>query len=284
MFTSLKTISEKVYFSDNFLTRNKELKYVGGDSNYIPEQGSLTVFRYMRISNLGEMMNGKMRFESPFRWTDPFEYLFYESDIKIGNKTYSVACCCFTLDSSSNEESLWKVHSNNSQNANDTIIRVAMKLDVLCKTLAKSNPDYTFYVSDVDYSMSREQILNLHTKRQGKYKSIDEYITDLTIKRRAFKFENELRIFAVKEGIIQFKDFFCMINIKFTKSLITSVTLPPLDPKNNKNNYSKQQEQESNKLKHLLKVKIKYKNKIYQSRLYDIEKKNIMEKSNKRKQ
>ncbi len=283
MFEPLEQISKSVYFSDNFLMRNNNLKYVGGKENYVPAQGSLTVYHYLRISNLKEIMNGKCRFESPLRWNDPFEYLFYQPDIQIGNKTYNVVCYCFTLDAFSNEEGLWKVHGNNDSEEDKTIIRAAIKLDKLCKTLATSNPFWTFYVTEIDYSMDRDNILKHYYKRKDTpYQSIEEYIKDLSFKRKAFKYENELRIFAVIDSeIVLNQDFFYLLKIKYKQDLVTSVTLPPLDPKDYKgDDYSKKQEEIGNRLRHKLKEELKFQKQIYQSLLYDIKRQHIMTKPN----
>lgn len=286
-FRTLRPIGERVYFSDRFLHRNDELVYVANDGKIIPPKGAMTLHRHMRLANLEEIIkDGKMRFESPLRWNDPFEYLFHVPELQIGEKKHYVACCCFTWNCTANEEGFWQVHGQEGcEVGNTTIIRTSFKLDALCKNLAKHNPDVSFYVADIDYSLSRDEILKKYRTMKGTYKDIDEYIHCLCLKRQAFAYENEIRIFAVSEKKIQFEEKFCFFNLKYSGSLVPRIMLPPLSPQacGKDEDYVKQQDKRGNTIRYKLLNEIGYKNKngICQSRLYDVGIKEITNKKHK---
>lgn len=281
MYRSYPSISERVYFSECFLMRGEELVIVTENRGIVPPKGSMNLHRYMRISNLAEIIkNGKIRFDSPLRWNDPFEFLFYVPRAKIGGKEYSVACGCFTWDSIDNEESLWNVHGQDGDLVDDsTTIRVSFHLDKLCKRLAECNPNVLFYVSDIDYSLSRKEIIGRYSAIPDKevYSDIGEYIHNLSLKRKAFAYENEIRIFAVCEECMQFDDeMFHLFDLSFREEMVSSITLPPLLPKHFKGkwkDYSKELDKRGEKIRAKLLHEAGYKKEksIRQSRLYDIE-------------
>ena len=83
-----------------------------------------------------------------------------------------------------------------------------------------------------------------------------------------------MRLFAVSLKPFVLDDKFGLLNLKNNKSVITSITLPPLpidSPQSyNPRDYHKMLENQGLSLKTELK-KAKYTGRIYQSRLYDIE-------------
>ena len=265
-----------VKFAEPFVMRAKSLKYATTNGTLLSNNSSLRLSRYMRISNVKEILDGNLRFDIPTRWTDPFEKLFYKNQITISSKQFYVSCLCFIIDANDGEECLWYVHGNicnQKANIKDNIIRATFNIEILCNSLSNSNPDVTFYFAPIDYTFSREKILKHYQSRLNThYSSIEEYIDDLLIKRQAFSYEHEVRLFAVSEKPFETDNGgFCFYKLKKGKSIITSITLPPLpiNSSYNKTHYHKTLESRLSKLKSVI-VADGFKKVIKQSRLYDI--------------
>ncbi len=174
----------------------------------------------------------KLTFVTPDKWDDPCESFFYNPKIVIKDKQCNLACFSTTLESTENEESAWKRGENNSiVFPGDKTIRVSFNFINLCNALndfAKGK-DIRFYLSMCDYSESRDFFTN---KKNTTFIINEEtdYIQLMSKKRKAFSYENEMRIFAVgndvniKEGLFQVE--LDITNLQIT-SLIPIVTLPP---------------------------------------------------------
>ena len=267
---------ENIRFAEPFVMRANILKYATTNGKLLSNNSSLRLSRYMRFSNVEEILGGQLRFDIPTRWADPFEKLFYKDSITIDSKKFYVACLCFIIDANDGEESLWHVHGDictKKGDISDYRIRATFNIQALCNSLSKGNPGVTFYFAPIDYSFNREQILQqYHNRMITPYSSIEEYIDDLLIKRKAFSYEHEVRLFAVSEEPLKnISDDFCFFNLKKAKSIITSITLPPIPITSsyNKQQYHKDLESKLSPLKSAI-ANAGFKKVIKQSRLYDI--------------
>ena len=269
-----------VKFASRFVTSGGMLKYVTPEGNIISKGSSLRLCRYMRISNVGEILNGKIRFDSPIRWNDPFEKLFYKEPLIVDGKKYYVACLCFIYDVNRGEESMWNVHAcydSDTKQLSSVVVRASFDVKELCEELSKSNPDVAFYLAPVNYSFSRSEILKRWKSTKDKsYPNIEEFIEDMLLKRSAFSYENEIRLFSISEHQYDIEGSFRILGLKNGKKIIKSVTLPPLPIINpeiyNQKDYKELLNAEGLKLKWELHEQ-NYNSKILQSRLYDVESK-----------
>jgi hypothetical protein len=227
---------DKVKFASRFVTSEGLLKFVTPEGNIISKGSSLRLCRYMRISNVGEILNGKVRFDSPTRWNDPFEKLFYQEPVIIGEEKYYVACLCFMYDVNRGEESMWNVHACTGSGTiptSDVVVRATLDIKELCERLSKSNPNVRFYLAPVNYSFSRSEILKRWKSTKDKsYSNIEEFIDDMLLKRSAFSYENEIRLFSVSKHQYKTDGSFRILGLNNGKNVIKSVTLPPLPIKN----------------------------------------------------
>lgn len=187
----------------------------------IKSKSGLSLFRYMKVSNLLSDIKAKeLAFVSPSLWGDPFEQLFFKKDgIIINNITYFVRCICFTYDWIESEEAAW-----NRSNDSEEVVRVEYDFQKLWNSLRQTT-DYKFYFSVMDYSMPRMDIIQLSNKFKNKSwcpTKIDEYLNVLSLKRKAFSYENEVRLFMVSTNPFQADVVKIKIPIK-----IESVCFPP---------------------------------------------------------
>lgn len=250
-FTNLYGEMPNVYFSKKFLTWGKELKLVTSQGEIYPDKGSFTFYRYMQLKHFNEMIsNNNIIFISPYLWHDPFEFLFYQPNIKIRKNDsvyYQTYALCFTIDTT-NEETKWQNSGcntqSNYQNDDRQIIRVKFNLRELCRALSKNNSESLIFVSHIDYSHKKKEIVSilnrLSKKNSPKYTDIEQYVYNLTLKRKAFTYENEVRIFVIdktenKKNFERIKPY----RIDISSKIIPQITLPPkpleaFDPQNEK--------------------------------------------------
>ncbi len=285
-FESIIPNVNNVYFSPSFMMKGNKLKYVTNTGEIISSDASLRLYRIMRVSNILEVIKQKeLRFDFPSRWQDPFEKLFYQRVVNCGGNDYYVACFCFSCDSVEGEESLWNIHAKLSSpikgvtpyttNYDVCPVRACFDMLSLCKNLANANPGLKFYLAPVDYSKSRKDILKVKRERRGGYKSLNEFIGDMLLKRKAFSYEKEIRLFVVSEQPFhedKNAPGFTLLKLNNKRSgIITSLTLPPIPVENpyNANTYHNDLESKANPVKSYL-ITNGYKKTIYISRLYDM--------------
>ena len=228
----------------------------------------LFIHRYVHIDRLMEdILDNKITFVSPTMWDDPFEGMFYNKELKIDKKLLDIRCICTTYDCVYNEEAAWN-RANNKENT----VRVSYKFKEFCEMLSEIGQQNVcrFFLSVADYSQSKDNMLVSNIKDE--YSAIGKYIKLMSLKRKAFAYENELRIFAVFEkaerplnDIESFK--LCSKNYS---EVINHITLPPLKPNKSINkffDYDKLQEAKNAPIKKKLKDYLPTV-KIQESRLY----------------
>lgn len=182
---------------------------------------NLHLFRYQQASHfIRDATSYRLTFISPALWNDPFEKLFFRESIQIGQINYSIRCICLTYDWIESEEAAWLRSGENNET-----VRVDYDFEKLCSELNKMK-DVDFYFSVVDYSLSRKEIIKLSNDfKRGAWfpNSIDDYLNVMSLKRKAFTYENEIRLFLVKKQPI----IGDIISIGYCDSPINSVCLPP---------------------------------------------------------
>ena len=202
---------------------------------------NFAIYKYAKYKYFNQSITAKngtydvsLTFVSPFKWDDPCESVFYQPNINIGGKYYDVKCICTTLEPTEGEEAAWK-RNESSYIIDDKTIRVAYGFMPFCELLEQIGNEngVFFYLSMADYSESRDYFKMNQNKM---YNSIDDYICDLSKKRKAFAYENEMRVFVVREvqnstnNIDDMVTFLTNIGQKKVHNLFLNVTLPPLKP------------------------------------------------------
>lgn len=223
-----------VFKSDKLKVVNpKGVEYNKGLNNQIERR--LVVSKYIKLSDLEKSVRSKsFFFSSPLGWLDPFELLFYKSRIRIGNdNNVIVHASCFACNDIENEEGFWQIWSKNEK---EPIVRVTYNVIDLLTSLNDSAGDrYDFYLGGMEYK-NREEILEIARHQCDHYNRIDDYLNKLCLKRNAYKYENELRLFVKKEPNGNSENDIGNTKIEkinYCSHIITEITLPPLDPLGN---------------------------------------------------
>lgn len=160
------------------------------------------IHHHTTIDRFTSMLNtNKLTFVNPASWNDPFEKFFYERDYILSGKKIQLPvrdrlfALCFTGTSSS--EAFWKVYSPLEDG-----IRLTFKTEDFINIFLDKIYNVEIYIGKVNYKSTKE-FFELDAIKQEliselKESSIGKSQIDLMIqKRKAFEYENELRIMII---------------------------------------------------------------------------------------
>lgn len=202
------------------------------------------LFRYVPFSRLyTELKEQALTFISPKKWDDPYESLFFQEDkIKIKEDKVLNGCLCFTHNRFKEEEAAWKLRKDD-----EPIVKICVNFSALLDRLSliankkEDKPAVRFYISLCNYSLNKSDIDSSYTAYKNLTEiKLEDYLNCMSIKRKAFEHESEVRIFAIsdkknekvdgkenKKEKEQKKDV-ASYNVGNYKDLITEILLPPL--------------------------------------------------------
>lgn len=165
-------------------------------------------FKYIDIESLLTMLqSGRMVYVEPSHWYDPFEKLFYEADYTaLGFDKPKVFCSCFTRKPTN--EAAWIMYSHFRKGLASRSAKLELDPIVYYDFLETHGilTNSQIYIANVDYSLSEQTIKKLHLKTSKKHDkyfrdfSLEKFIKLLLIKRKAFEYEQEIRIFIIKDN------------------------------------------------------------------------------------
>ena len=194
----------------------------------------VTIFKYMPLDRfISNLEKGVFVFVSPALWKDPFERMYHNVDCSAhGYRTEEIACLCVSEKSSTNEEASWKVYSVNGEK----VVRLSIDLYLLLGMLddfAKKN-HCEVYIGKAQYGYEKKEIMNLYKPGSSHFGLFfppvmerKHYLSVMTLKRSAFEYENELRVFLVGDNI-PFDKKLVEINCDYESSkLVKDIVLCP---------------------------------------------------------
>ncbi len=239
-----------------------------------------TIFKYMPIDRFIQSVDDmELVFVSPEMWYDPFEQLYYGIDCSNkGYTTEDIACMCASEKSSTNEDACWRVYAG----TNTKTVRISLEQDKLLRVLDKYalNYGYEVYIGKVNYAFEKQEIKNLYKPSSTHYAkffpdtmSREHYLSLMLLKRKSFQYENEIRIFLVKDNI-KFDNGLLKIPCNYTtEGLVSNVILSPYPPIRTNGDIAvavrnKMNQIESEEIKKVLRAKVGCS--IQQSLLYQV--------------
>lgn len=200
-----------------------------------------SLYKYMCFEPLIKSVKAnELVFVSPLKWKDPFERRFFRTDYSALNFLRpEIACMCLTHKSTTNEEASWKMYVNPM----DKALRITYDYTVLCRILdeyAEKNA-CKIYIGKVIYNFDKKEIESLHKPDESNknyttffpaHFGIEHYLSLMLIKRKSFRFENEVRIFVVNENELGFEDGLLKVgNVDYkANGLISQVMIAPYEP------------------------------------------------------
>lgn len=142
----------------------------------------------------------------PSAWSDPYEKRFYTADysnIK-GFKPHRIYCSCFTQKVSN--EAAWRMYGSRDTGIASRTIRFEFRRSALLQLLDHGLSERKIYIGNALYDYTSKQIDGLHLQKNPLYSryfrnfSLDKFLNLLLIKRKAFDYEQEVRMFLVDEN------------------------------------------------------------------------------------
>lgn len=193
------------YYSRRLTTPQRIIRYRRSNSNVVTAEklSYSKLFKYMPLDTFILSLNNKsLRFVEPIIWCDQYEQKFYRANYHFPNAEQSapkVYATCFTRKQNSN--AAWKVYSHGTGIG---MYCVQLELDVakLREQLLLSM--FKIFEKRVKYE-TEFVICNIHKPQFSLYKqyfspfNFEHFLDLLSLKRDAYDFEDEIRIFAKPE-------------------------------------------------------------------------------------
>lgn len=160
------------------------------------------VFKYMSLEAfILSLYNGNWRFFEPSKWSDNFESRFYCANFSPDKSQYAPKLYATCVTRKQNNEAAWKVYAH-GHGLGAHCVQLELDIKKLRAELNKSIAKYEFAERKVKYEHDG-YILNLHKNTNPEYPnyfmpfSLNKFISLLSLKRDAYEYENEIRIFAI---------------------------------------------------------------------------------------
>lgn len=159
------------------------------------------VYKYMNLETfLCSLYNSSIRFSEPSKWPDRFETRFYCANYEnIPDNQYARKLYATCVTRTKNNEAAWKVYARNEGLSCHC---VQLEIDIVELRNQLRQKDFIIQECKMNYS-NEDYILSLHKKESKDYSdyfspfSAETYLKLLTLKRDAYQYENEIRIFAI---------------------------------------------------------------------------------------
>lgn len=192
------------------------------------------IYKYLTIDVAEKCLdNGRLRFVKPTEWKDPFERLYYTADyenVKQGKnfKTDMYACC---LTTNKDCEAAWKIYTDNMDE--NPCVKFKIHIGLFRKFLEKYviQNHGKLYEGLVNYHLTDDELLHLYKRGNPKYSiffedfNLEKYLNLMLLKRRFYKYENEIRYMIQLENFDNKPKF---IDVELPWSIcLHSVMLPP---------------------------------------------------------
>ena len=200
---AIKPSDSTVYFSRRETSPERQTAYIIAGAKMLPVDKKLykRVFKYMTVEAFLLSLYGKSwRFQEPSKWDDKFEQRFYCANYKIagaaGNTPQLFATC---VTRAKNSEAAWKVYAH-GQGLGAHCLQLEIDIAELRQQLRASK--LMIVDKQVEYK-DENYILNLHKKKSTNYAayfshfSFHKFIELLTLKREAYTYEQEVRLFVI---------------------------------------------------------------------------------------
>ena len=158
--------------------------------------------KYLPLTYLtGDINNKTITFVSPTKWSDSFETRYYQLknyNKKIGFNEPCIFCMCLTSKQSTNEDAMWRVYAK----PHEEMVKANINIKNLLKILDSQSIEQNFkvYIGEVIYT-NKKDILEITPKKNKVFFSNNfgtaNYLSLMSLKRCAYNYENEIRIFIV---------------------------------------------------------------------------------------
>jgi hypothetical protein len=159
------------------------------------------IFKYIPYKHLlGDITNNRITFVSPRMWEDTLETRYYKlpNYNKLSFNEPDVFCMCLTSKQAENEDAFWHRYAPQ----NDELLKVHYNIKEFFNLLDKfaSNNNLKVYVGEAIYVYKTQVLAITPTKNSLFFPQkfdVEHYLSLMSLKRVAYNYENEIRIFIV---------------------------------------------------------------------------------------
>lgn len=195
------------------------------------------IHKYMpssRVLNTLENYPHTIGFVYPELWYDPYEIKYLNTDYTglNGYKQPKIYCLCARTDNI-NEEASWKIY----QRDNDPLLRLFIQSELFVSNIMKfaEANECDVYLSKINYDLSRSEIDNLYSLSSPHYHNYfqkfndEQYVKVMSLKRKAFSYENEVRFFIIPSDHDKIKNYITnnVLNVPIDIHAIKRITYYP---------------------------------------------------------
>lgn len=201
-----------------------------------------TLYKYMpasRVLDIIEKEPHQIGFVSPDLWYDPYETKFLNTDYTMldGYKQPKIYCFCARMDNL-NEEASWKIYKKE----NEPLLRLSIRTSDFLLSLDKFAREHTcdLYFSKVDYKLKKKEIDGLYLPSSPYFHDYfdgfndKQYVRVMSLKRWAFNYENEYRIFVIPKDQMAIEEYLKegVLFIPIPVDMIIRYTFHPMNKAN----------------------------------------------------
>ncbi len=190
---------------------------------------------YDKYTPLSRLNPDELVFVSPKMWSDPYETRFYDVDYsKRGLFAPELFCMCLTSKQATNEDAMWRMYAVKGEEMVKARVNIQRILDGLDKEAQAKK--FKVYIGNVEY-ISATELRSITLKSEaGKHffrdssgalnMSLCQFLSLMSLKRVAFSYENEVRIFIVpdEDSTLDISDNLAKVSCS---RYITDVTVSP---------------------------------------------------------
>lgn len=167
-------------------------------------------YKYMTLEAFTlSLLKSTWQFAEPTRWNDEYEGRFYRADynaLKVCNCPSKMYATCITGEKAN--EAAWKVYAH-GQGLGSRCIQIKINMNALRKELSNGISNHCFdtegtiYEGTVFYDLSDQEIKTLNAPSGAYYDTffdsfnMESFLKLLLIKRKAYEYEKETRLFFV---------------------------------------------------------------------------------------
>lgn len=198
-------------------------------------------YKYMNVERAIQFLKtGEYYLVEPTAWQDPYEKRFYTADYSrfdayIPSVTYAT---CFT-DKISNEAA-WKMYRDEGGGLKNRSIRFDIRRSEILRYMSRNIIDAKIVFGKANYRYTTSKINKIHkSENLTEYKKYFSNFTEesflklLLIKRKAFDYESEIRLFVVPNSQKsinpdrEFDKYVITFPHDIMKSMIESISIDP---------------------------------------------------------
>lgn len=195
------------------------------------------IFKNCSLENCLALLNNQnLFFASPIKWKDPFEsrFLTNKFQLKNGEQVDSpwngrIFCTCMTETSTS--EAYWEIYSSQQVGICFAIYRDRLLSEL--ETYCRNNPKDLVFIGKVEYQNAKDILTDISQNKFIKKHITEKGINDVNIairllllKRNAYEYEDEIRIFIVKPKKQKEDHVYLPLHASLT-SIISTITIDP---------------------------------------------------------